>query len=279
MSTNQIITTLSLTFICMLTNAENGKLLATSGVGSIEGSGGGGLIPWAMLAGYTTKDEIGFNATMSYADLKDFSLSSHSFSTSFNDRIEVSLSKIRFLNKAGGIDIKLNAAGAKVRLFGDAIYGKWPLLSAGIQHKQLLDTDIANALGAKETDGTDFYLSTAKAWINGPFNRTALMNMNLRYSKANQLGLLGFGTNDSNKMEPLYEVAATIFLTRRLAVGIEYRQKPDNINNLKEDDWKDVFIAYFPSKSLSLTFAYLRLGELAGEKEQNGSYISIQGAF
>ena len=274
-----ILATLTLFFLCTTSYAQNGKLLATSGVGPVEGGGGGGLIPWAMLAGYTTQDEIGFNATMSSANVKDYSLMTHGASVSFFDRTELSLSQLRFQNKAGGVDIKQNVAGIKVRLYGDAIYGKWPQFSAGMQHKTLLDTDVAKSLGAKDTNGTDFYLSAAKAWVNGPFNRTALINVNLRHTKANQLGLLGFGTEASNEAEVLVEMAAAFFINRQIAVGIEYRQKPDNINNVKEDDWKDVFIAYFPSKSLSLTFAYLQLGEVAGFKDQNGTYFSIQGAF
>lgn len=274
-----ILTTLTLLVVCSVSHAENGKLLATSGVGPIEGGGGGGLIPWAMLAGYTTQDEVGFNTTMSSANIKDYSLLSHGASVSFYDRAEISFSQLRFQNKVGGVDIKQNVTGIKARLYGDALYGEWPQISAGIQHKTLLDTGVARSLGAQETSGTDLYLSTAKAWVNGPFNRTALLNVNLRYTKANQLGLLGYGTNDNNDAEFLLEMAVAVFINRRIAVGMEYRQKPDNINNVKEDDWKDVFIAYFPSKSLSLTFAYLQLGEIAGLKEQDGTYFSIQGAF
>lgn len=274
-----ILTTLTLLVMSSASHAENGKLLATSGVGPIEGGGGGGLIPWAMLAGYTTQDEVGFNATMSSANIKDYSLLSHGASVSFYDRAEISFSQLRFQNKVGSVDIKQNVTGIKVRLYGDAIYGEWPQISAGFQHKALLDTGVANSLGTKNTSGTDFYLSTAKAWVDGPYNQTALFNVNLRYTKANQLGLLGYGTEDNNEAELLLEMAAAVFINRRIAVGMEYRQKPDNINNVKEDDWKDVFIAYFPSKSLSLTFAYLQLGEVAGLKEQDGTYISIQGAF
>jgi len=36
--------------------ASDGKLLATPGVSQIEGSGGGGIVPWAQLAGYASED-------------------------------------------------------------------------------------------------------------------------------------------------------------------------------------------------------------------------------
>ncbi|MAA72960.1 MAG: hypothetical protein CL679_14670, partial [Bermanella sp.] len=123
------------------------------------------------------------------------------------------------------------------------------------------------------------YLSAAKIWLNGPLNRTALLNANLRYSKANQLGLLGYGTAANDDAQLLLELAGAVFINRRVAVGMEYRQKPDNINGVKEDDWQDLFIAYFPSKSVSLTLAYLQLGEIAGLKDQDGYYFSLQAAF
>ncbi|MFT5592311.1 MAG: hypothetical protein ACI8SR_000670 [Oceanicoccus sp.] len=271
--------TLILIIINGTSYAQNGKILATSGVGPIEGGGGGGLIPWAILSGYSTQDEIGFSATMSEADVKDYSLSSHGLSAGFYDRIETSFTQLRFENKVGGVDIKQNIVGIKAKVYGDAIYGQWPQFSLGIQHKTLLDTAVATSLGASDTKGTDVYISAAKVWLNGPFNRTVLLNGNIRYTKANQLGLLGYGTTDNDDAEFSLEIAAAFFINRRIAIGMEYRQKPDNINGVKEDDWQDFFIAYFPSKSLSLTFAYLQLGEIATSKDQTGTYFSIQGAF
>lgn len=259
--------------------AENGKLLATSAVGPVEGGAGGGLIPWAVLTGYATQDEIGYSATMSEADVSDYSLSSHGLAVSAYDKVEVSFAQLRFENKVGGVNIKQNVLGIKAKLYGDVVYGTWPQISLGIQHKTLLNPEIAQALNASDGDGQDVYLSAAKVWLNGPLNRTVLVNTNIRYSKANQLGLLGYGTDTNDDAELSLEFAAAVFLNRRLALGMEYRQKPDNIDGVTEDDWQDFFVAYFPSKSLSLTLAYLQLGEIAGFKDQNGTYFSIQGSF
>ena len=35
-----------------LAGAEQGRLLATGGATSIDGAAGGGIVPWAVLAGY-----------------------------------------------------------------------------------------------------------------------------------------------------------------------------------------------------------------------------------
>lgn len=262
-----------------LSHAQNGKLLATSGVGPVEGGSGGGLVPWAMIGGYATQDEIGFNTTFSEADVNDYTLSSHGISAGFYDRLEISFAQLRFEDKQGNIDIKQNIFGIKTRLYGDAIYGTYPQVSLGVQHKTLIDETTAKALNASDSNGTDLYLSAAKIWLNGPLQRTVLLNANIRYSKANQLGLLGYGTSDHNDTELLLELAGAVFINRHIAVGMEYRQKPDNINGLPEDDWQDVFVAYFPNKSISLTFAYLQLGEIATLKNQTGYYVSLQAAF
>ena len=41
---------------------DGGKLLATAGVSQLEGAGGGGLAPWALITGYGTRHGIGANA-------------------------------------------------------------------------------------------------------------------------------------------------------------------------------------------------------------------------
>jgi len=38
------------------------RLLATGGVSQIEGAGGGGLTPWALITGYGTDAQIGGTA-------------------------------------------------------------------------------------------------------------------------------------------------------------------------------------------------------------------------
>ena len=38
------------------------RLLATGGVSNVEGSAGGGLSPWALIAGYGTREQTGATA-------------------------------------------------------------------------------------------------------------------------------------------------------------------------------------------------------------------------
>jgi len=256
----------------------DGKLLGTAGASPVEGGGGGGLIPWAMLAGYATQDEWAGVAAVSHTDMTDFRMNSLSVAANYHDRVELSFGRIDFRSKAGGDVTRQNVAGLKVRLLGDLIYGDEPVVSVGVQYKSLLDTDTARASGAKDTTGTDFYVSAARVWLDGLVDRTVLLNANLRNTEANQLGLLGFGGDEGGR-EWLFEGAAAVYLDRYWAVGVEYREKPDNLSALREEDWAGIFVAYFPSKSVSVTAAYLNLGDVAGESNQSGMYLSTQGSF
>ena len=62
-------------------------------------------------------------------------------------------------------------------------------------------------------------------------------------------------------------------------MGGEYRTKPDNLRFARESDWWDLFVAWFPTKNLSATLAYVDLGSIAGRKRQQGVYLSLQAGF
>ncbi|MFA7657589.1 DUF3034 family protein [Acidithiobacillus thiooxidans] len=47
----------------------------------------------------------------------------------------------------------------------------------------------------------------------------------------------------------------------------------------KTSAWKDVYVAWFPYKQLSVTAAYVDLGTIATEKNQNGLYLSLTSSF
>ncbi len=52
-------------------NFDEGRLLATGGVSAVEGEGGGGLAPWAMITGYGTRDGVGVTLHHTYVGLPD----------------------------------------------------------------------------------------------------------------------------------------------------------------------------------------------------------------
>ena len=175
--------------------------------------------------------------------------------------------------------MKQDVAGAKVRLYGDAVYDQdspWPQVTLGLQHKKNDTMTIPTAIGAKSGSDTDFYLAATKIWLAGFMGRSVLANLTLRSTRANQMGLLGFGgdRNDSRRIEP--EVSLAVLLRDDLALGVENRWKPDNLSAFREDSFGDVFLAWFPSRNVAVTGAYTSLGSIAGKKDQRGPYLSVQ---
>lgn len=55
--------------------------------------------------------------------------------------------------------------------------------------------------------------------------------------------------------------------------------KPSNLSALREDDFGDVFLAYFPVKYLAITAAFADLGNIVDTPVQRGYYISLQGSW
>jgi len=255
--------------------ASDGKLLATPGVSQIEGSGGGGIVPWAQLAGYASEDEFSVNGFCSHADVTDYTLDVCGAQVNLFNRVELSYAQQRFDVPALDTEIEQSITGAKIRLYGDIVYSKWPQLSLGVQHKSLDDGAVATLVGAKDTSGTDYYLAASKLHLGAVGGLNWFWNVTTRYSEANQLGLLGYGgANDDAKI--LFEGSTALFLSRSVAVGLEYRQKSNNLN-LGEQDWKDLFVAWMPNKHVSVTAAYLDLGSIAGASDQTGWYLSVTG--
>jgi hypothetical protein len=265
---------------------DSGRLLATSGVTQIEGSGGGGLVPWALITGYGTRDSVGANAHYTFAYLPDFTLNSAGTSVGLYDRIELSYAHEWFDTRAAGAKLGLGAgyqfhldvAGIKVRLLGNAVYDQdsWlPQISVGAQFKAADSHAVLHAIGARSPDGVDFYVSATKLFLA----QSLLVNATLRATKANQFGLLGFGGDRNQGYSLQFEGSAALLLTRKFAVGAEIRTKPDNLRFAHEGPAFDAFAAYFLNKHLSATLAFVSLGPIARLKDQNGVYLSLQAGF
>lgn len=262
------------------------RLTATGGVTQIEGAGGGGLVPWALITGYATREQIDGSAYWTKAGTRGgFELETYGAAIGIHNRMEISLSQQRFglSDTVPGTNIEMNTVGLKLRLVGDAVYDQdtWlPQVSIGVLAKHNEDYSyIPKALGAKSASGVDTYVSATKLFLAGFAGRNVLLNGSLIATKANQFGLLGFGgdNHDHYRLEPA--VSAAVMLTDNLVVGAEYRAKPNNLSVYREDDAKDVFVAWFPHKRLSLTAAFVDLGNIANKDNQTGWYLSGQIAY
>lgn len=262
-----------------------GKLILTNGISTIEGASGGGMTPWATIAGNETRDGIGVQGSVSVAELKDYEFRSLSFAVGLYDRVEISYARQTFdTNRIGGAlglgnDYKFNqdVFGAKLRLVGDLVYGPemLPAIAIGAQYRRNNNGTIVRAIGARSADGIDFYASATKLFLR----HSVLLNVTARLTKANQLGLLGYGGDKSNAHSVQLESTAAYQLSRRFAIGGEYRIKPNKLSIAREDDWFDVFAAYAINRNITATVAYTDLGSIATADKQRGVLFQLQGSF
>jgi hypothetical protein len=265
---------------------EEGKLLLTGGVSNVEGVGGGGLSNWAVITGDETRDGVGANAHATEIGVSDFQLATEGAAVGLFDRVEFSYAHQRFDTSDAGAKLGLgkgyafsqDIVGAKIRLAGELVYDQdtWlPQISAGVEYKRADRDQLVKALGAKASDGVDYYISATKLILS----QSLLLSGTVRATRANQFGLLGFGGDKDGNYSPEFEGAAALLLTRKLAVGAEYRTKPDNLGFAREDNAWSAFAAYAFDKHLSFTLAYVDLGDIATFKNQRGVYASIQAGF
>ncbi|MCX7278999.1 MAG: DUF3034 family protein [Burkholderiales bacterium] len=299
----------ALAFISPWAQADTGKLLLTGGVSSIDGAAGGGLGPWAVIGSNATEREIGASAAITRLHTQDYGLTVASAAVGIHDRVELSIAQQDFdaspalaLNGIAafgvtpGQHITMDILGAKVRVAGDAVLesDSWmPQIAVGLEHKTVHPGSLGSVLdflGTKRS-GTDLYVSATKLFLA----QGLLVNTTLRSTNANQNGLLGFGSASPGKnqrsLQP--EVSVAYLLSKNLALGAEYRFKPNNLealgaaaglgSALREDNWADVFVAWAPTKNLSLTLAYVDLGRIVpgvtSDRKQTGAYLSAQIAF
>ncbi|HEY0064799.1 MAG TPA: DUF3034 family protein [Telluria sp.] len=268
-----------------------GKLTATGGVSQLEGAGGGGLTPWALISGYGSRDSWGGNAHLTSVRTQDYALDSAGVALGWHDKLEFSLAQQAFRGSLAPLDqlvIKQDIAGFKVKLHGDAVYDQdlpWPQVAAGVMVKRnrgvrglgALGVSSVTQLGARDAHGIDYYLAATKLYLD----QSMLVNATVRLTKANQMGLLGFGGDLSARYQPMLEVSAAYMFSRKLVAGVEYRQKPHNLSVDEEKDYADVFVAWFPSKHLSVTAAYATLGQITvfNPTRQHGVYLSLQAGY
>ncbi len=283
-----------------------GGLLATGGVTSISGVAGGGINPFAMIAGYDTNDQVGATGFYTHLIAGSYTLNAGGAAVGLFNRVEVSVARQNFdlgtpgasLGLGSNFNLSQNIFSAKVRLFGNAVYDQGnliPVVSVGASYHDNVTSAfpgtseaLPKAVGS-HLNGTTFYIVATKLFIDGLFGHYTLVSAGARLTNSNYGGLLGFGgTNTAGRFksgyhaEPFFDVA--YFPDRKVAVGYEFRAMPHfdvagalNLNTT--NNWQDAFVAYFPTKNLSITAAYAALGTIAGSKNSNGLYLSLTASF
>lgn len=263
-----------------------GKLALTGGVSNVEGAGGGGLATWATTTGYGARDGVGGNVHATAVRLPDYELRSYGLAVGLVDRLEISYARQEFDTGATGAALGLGAGftfhqeviGAKWVVAGDAVYDQdrlLPQIAVGAQYRRNAESAVVAAVGGLDDEGVDYYIAATKLLLD----KSLLVSAAARYTRANQFGLLGFGGAGHDSASVQFEGSIAWLASPKLAFGLEYRTKPDNLAFAREEDAFDVFAAYAINKNLSVTAAYVDLGDIATMRGQRGPYLSLQAGF
>ena len=264
---------------------DNGKLLLTNAVTTIEGTAGGGLASWAVIPGLETDHGIGVSGFVTGLDLSDFRLEAHGIGIGVRNRLALGYARQNFDTRSAGTTLGLghgytfrqDMVSARLRLVGDVVYGPaWlPQISAGVDFKHNLNGAVVHAVGAKQSAGTDFTLAATKLVLGS----SVLAGTTLRLTNANQFGLLGFGGDRHAARSVQFEGSLGYQVSRRLLVGGELRTRPDNLGFARETAAHDVFVAWAAGRHLTVTAAFVDIGPVATFRRQRGAYLSLQAAL
>ena len=262
------------------------RQLGTGAAMHIEGGSGSGIVPWATIAGYGEIGEFDLNAGYTFVDTDDYELDVMGVSVGWSNRVELSFARQELdlitLGPAIGLPgatLEQDVIGAKVRLAGNLVYTRMPQLSLGVQYKKTKNFLIPQTVGALDDSDFDYYLSATKLFLGQPAGFNGFATLTLRSTRANETGLLGFGGDNSNDRHYELESSLGLFLTRKVAVGFDFRRKSSNLTFASEDHWRDYFVAWVPNRHISVVAAYVDLGSIATLEDQTGYYLSINGSF
>ena len=254
------------------------KVIATGGATTIEANSGGGIVPWATINGYSSSDEWSVNTVAGRVGVDDFTLDTLGLGASFNNQWELSFARQKFSLDSIGGELRQDVLGLKYKVAGELLYTAMPQISIGAQLKKNRDFALPSAVGAGDDSGYEVYVAATKVFFDAIAGRNLLLNATVRSTDAHQTGLLGFGGEGVSR-KLMLESSAVLLLNYNLALGAEFKQKPNQLGFADEQHWRDLFAAWFINKNASLVLGYVDLGDVAGLTEQTGFYLSLEGTW
>jgi hypothetical protein len=273
----------------------------------LEGTGGGGINPWALISN-GGKSLVTPAVFGTYVTTGNYNLFSTGVNLSISNYAEIyydhqylglpsSLTNVLGgLNSSLGVNsIEQNIIGAKVQVYPGS--GMIPAIALGI-NGHFVNKTIPHALGAN-ANGVSFYGTATGIYPLAGSN--LLLSGDIDITKANYMGLLGFGGPGHRGYTVQGGVSAGYFVAKDVVVGAEWRSFPGgNLSetqaalrtktgnsgiNLGQSDWYDGFVAYMPNPHLSVVAAIVSLGNVvnipggSNNANQNGFYLNVNGSF
>ena len=272
----------------------------------LEGAGGGGINPWALISN-GGKSLVTPAVFGTYVTTGNYNLFSTGVNLSISKYVELYYDH-QYLGLPGSLtrvlgdvspglgvnSIEQNIVGAKIQVYPGS--GMIPAIAVGI-NGHFVNKTIPHALGAK-ANGVSFY--GAATGIYPLAGSNLLLSGDIDITKANYMGLLGFGGPGHRNYTVQGGVSAGYFIAKDVVVGAEWRSFPGgNLNgspvqtglhvNLSQSDWYDGFVAYMPNPHLSVVAAFVSLGNIitaptsdfggSNNANQNGFYLNVNGSF
>jgi hypothetical protein len=235
-------------------------------------------VPWATINGYSSSDEWSVNTVAGRVGVDDFTLDTLGLGASFNNQWELSFARQKFSLDSIGGELRQDVLGLKYKVAGELLYTAMPQISIGAQLKKNRDFALPSAVGAGDDSGYEVYVAATKVFFDAIAGRNLLLNATMRSTDAHQTGLLGFGGEGVSR-KLMLESSAVLLLNYNLALGAEFKQKPNQLGFADEQHWRDLFAAWFINKNASLVLGYVDLGDIAGFTEQTGFYLSLEGTW
>ncbi|MCU0913221.1 MAG: DUF3034 family protein [Planctomycetes bacterium] len=273
----------------------------------VEGNSGVFITPVAYLANPAGPNEVfgvpSVSATYAHLEKKDF----ESFAVTENlwGRVEFgyALERVGLGDWPGAVQA---ATGARVqdeaflhnfnaRLMaikeGSLGYAWTPAVTLGAHlkwHQDLGDLDeqlggTCALLGADHETGLEFTLMATKM-IKDLLPKPLIVSAGLRNGDAIQTGLLGF----AGERKFSFEGSLIYFLTDKLLIATEYRQKPDLMEPCSangrelvksESDWWDVALAYIVNDHITVAGGYANFGNILNNREDNVWAVQVKYEF
>jgi hypothetical protein len=140
-----------------------------------------------------------------------------------------------------------------------------------------------SALGGDHDTGVEFTAMATKM-IKEVLPKPLIVSAGLRNGDAIQTGLLGF----AGERRFTVEGSILYFLTDKLLIATEYRQKPSLMQTLtvdgkdlvkKEGDWWDIALAYVVNDHVTVAGGYANFGNILNTREDNVWAVQVKYEF
>jgi len=142
---------------------------------------------------------------------------------------------------------------------------------------------LCGMLGADHNSGTEFTAVASKTiadWLPRPL----IVSAGLRNGDGIHTGLLGF----AGERRTTFEGSIIYFLTDKLLLASEYRQKSDLCNQITmggrhlikgENDWYDICLGYLVNDHVTIAGGYANFGNVLNHREENVWAIQVKYEF